>query len=194
MPSWPFTRSCMCHARNIRRCFAPSPLGYVLAGGSWSPSALESSRRAWTPTGWARPCTEVVLAGSNPYAFCVRRGLWCSVPAKRRRTKTESLRRFSRSWGIEQRRRHRGRGGTSHDRESEAEVAEVGPRLSPPTPPTWFIKALELMAKTLALWPQLTAGVCAGHGTELTGCKSPCQVFAEPKARSRTRASPRGDG
>jgi hypothetical protein len=34
--------------------------------------------------------------------------------------------------------------------------------------------------------------VCAGHGTELTGCKSPCQVSAQPKARSRARASPRG--
>jgi hypothetical protein len=39
---------------------------------------------------------------------------------------------------------------------------------------------------------RLTAGVCAGHGTELTGCKSPCQVFAQPKARRRARASPRG--
>jgi hypothetical protein len=35
-------------------------------------------------------------------------------------------------------------------------------------------------------------GVCVGHGTELTGCKSPCQVSAQPKARSRARASPRG--
>jgi hypothetical protein len=34
-------------------------------------------------------------------------------------------------------------------------------------------------------------GVCAGHGTELTGCKSPRQVSAQPKARSRARASPR---
>jgi hypothetical protein len=43
--------------------------------------------------------------------------------------------------------------------------------------------------------PQTAAveiGVCAGHGTELTGCKSPCQVFAQPKARRRARASPRG--
>jgi hypothetical protein len=31
-------------------------------------------------------------------------------------------------------------------------------------------------------------GVCARHGTELVGCKSPCQVFVEPKARRRTRA------
>jgi hypothetical protein len=41
--------------------------------------------------------------------------------------------------------------------------------------------------------PRLKPGVCAGHGTELTGCKSPCQVVAEPQARRRTRASPRGD-
>jgi hypothetical protein len=34
--------------------------------------------------------------------------------------------------------------------------------------------------------------VCAGHGTELTGCKSPNQVFAEPKVRRRARASSRG--
>ena len=31
--------------------------------------------------------------------------------------------------------------------------------------------------------------VCAGHGTELMGWKSPCQVSAEPKARRRARAS-----
>ena len=38
--------------------------------------------------------------------------------------------------------------------------------------------------------PLLSTGVCAGHGTELTGRKSPCQVFAEPKARRRARACP----
>ncbi len=38
----------------------------------------------------------------------------------------------------------------------------------------------------------LTRDVCARHGTERAGCKSPRQVFAEPKARKRTRASPRG--
>jgi hypothetical protein len=31
--------------------------------------------------------------------------------------------------------------------------------------------------------------VCARHGTERARCKSSCQVFAEPKARSRARAS-----
>jgi len=36
-------------------------------------------------------------------------------------------------------------------------------------------------------------GVCAGHGTELVGWKSPHQVFAEPKARRRARASSRGE-
>jgi hypothetical protein len=30
--------------------------------------------------------------------------------------------------------------------------------------------------------------VCARHGTERARCKSSCQVFAAPKARSRTRA------
>ena len=35
--------------------------------------------------------------------------------------------------------------------------------------------------------------VCARHGTERAGWKSPCQVFAEPKARRRARASSRGD-
>ena len=35
-------------------------------------------------------------------------------------------------------------------------------------------------------------GVCAGHGTERTGCKSPCQVSAEPKARQRQGRPPRG--
>jgi hypothetical protein len=35
-------------------------------------------------------------------------------------------------------------------------------------------------------------GVCAGHGTELARCKSSRQVFAQPKARKRARASPRG--
>jgi len=34
--------------------------------------------------------------------------------------------------------------------------------------------------------------VCARHGTDRAGWKSPCQVFAEPKARRRTRASSRG--
>ena len=34
--------------------------------------------------------------------------------------------------------------------------------------------------------------VCPGDGTELMGWKSPCQVFAEPKARRRARASSRG--
>jgi hypothetical protein len=34
--------------------------------------------------------------------------------------------------------------------------------------------------------------VCAGHGTELTRCKASCQGCAEPKARRRARASPRG--
>jgi hypothetical protein len=34
--------------------------------------------------------------------------------------------------------------------------------------------------------------VCARHGTELVGCKSPRQVFVEPKARRRARAQPRG--
>jgi hypothetical protein len=32
-------------------------------------------------------------------------------------------------------------------------------------------------------------GVCARHGTEQARCKSSCQVIAEPKARSRARAS-----
>jgi hypothetical protein len=36
-------------------------------------------------------------------------------------------------------------------------------------------------------------GVCARHGTELVGCKSPRQVEAEPKARRRARALSRGD-
>ena len=36
------------------------------------------------------------------------------------------------------------------------------------------------------------ANVCARHGTERAGWKFPCQVFAEPKARRRARASPRG--
>jgi hypothetical protein len=31
--------------------------------------------------------------------------------------------------------------------------------------------------------------VCARHGRERARCKSSCQVFAEPKARSRARAS-----
>jgi hypothetical protein len=31
--------------------------------------------------------------------------------------------------------------------------------------------------------------VCARHGTERARCESSCQVFAEPKARSRARAS-----
>jgi hypothetical protein len=31
--------------------------------------------------------------------------------------------------------------------------------------------------------------VCAGHGTELARWKSSRQVFAEPKARKRARAS-----
>src|SRR5215475_6183715 len=35
-------------------------------------------------------------------------------------------------------------------------------------------------------------GVCAGHGTELARCKSSRQVFAQPKARRRARASSRG--
>jgi hypothetical protein len=34
--------------------------------------------------------------------------------------------------------------------------------------------------------------VCARHGTELVGCKSPRQVFVEPKARRRARAQSRG--
>ena len=34
--------------------------------------------------------------------------------------------------------------------------------------------------------------VCAGHGALLHRCKSYGQVFAEPKARRRARASPRG--
>jgi hypothetical protein len=38
----------------------------------------------------------------------------------------------------------------------------------------------------------LSWGVCAGHGTVRTGCKSPCQVCAEPKARQRQGRSPRG--
>jgi hypothetical protein len=40
-------------------------------------------------------------------------------------------------------------------------------------------------------------GVCAEHGTELTGCKSSCQVFAEPtclpvrlEARRKAKACP----
>ncbi len=33
------------------------------------------------------------------------------------------------------------------------------------------------------------ADVCARHGTERARCKSSCQVFAEPKARRRARAS-----
>jgi hypothetical protein len=43
--------------------------------------------------------------------------------------------------------------------------------------------------------PSAPAGdecVCARHGTDRAGWKSPCQVFAEPKARRRARASPRG--
>jgi len=34
--------------------------------------------------------------------------------------------------------------------------------------------------------------VCAGHGTELTGCKSLYQVYVEPKDRRRARALSRG--
>src|SRR5688572_30173822 len=34
--------------------------------------------------------------------------------------------------------------------------------------------------------------VCAGHGALLSRCESDCQVFAEPKARRRARASSRG--
>jgi hypothetical protein len=40
--------------------------------------------------------------------------------------------------------------------------------------------------------PPLTFAVCAGHGALLRRCKSYGQVFAEPKARRRARASPRG--
>ena len=32
--------------------------------------------------------------------------------------------------------------------------------------------------------------VCARHGTELLGCKSPHLVFVGPKARRRARAQP----
>ncbi len=39
--------------------------------------------------------------------------------------------------------------------------------------------------------PQVMRSVCARHGTERAGWKSPRQVFAEPKARKRTRASSR---
>jgi hypothetical protein len=35
----------------------------------------------------------------------------------------------------------------------------------------------------------LIVAVCARHGTERARCKSSCQVFAEPKARRRARAS-----
>jgi len=40
--------------------------------------------------------------------------------------------------------------------------------------------------------PAGDACVCARHGTDRAGCKSPCQVIAEPKARRRARASSRG--
>jgi len=43
------------------------------------------------------------------------------------------------------------------------------------------------------LQARLKLRVCARHGTELTGWKSPCQVIAEPKARRRARAPSRGD-
>ena len=33
---------------------------------------------------------------------------------------------------------------------------------------------------------------CAGHGTKRVGCQTRHPVYAEPKARSRARASPRG--
>ena len=36
---------------------------------------------------------------------------------------------------------------------------------------------------------QLKPSMCAQHGTERARCKSSRQVFAEPKARSRARAS-----
>jgi hypothetical protein len=36
---------------------------------------------------------------------------------------------------------------------------------------------------------RVSFGVCARHGTERARCKSSCQVFAEPKARRRARAS-----
>ncbi len=38
--------------------------------------------------------------------------------------------------------------------------------------------------------PPLSFAVCAGHGALLRRCKSYGQVFAEPKARRRARASP----
>jgi hypothetical protein len=44
----------------------------------------------------------------------------------------------------------------------------------------------------IAITARLISNVCARHGTELTGCRSPCLVSAEPKARSRARASGRG--
>jgi hypothetical protein len=41
--------------------------------------------------------------------------------------------------------------------------------------------------------PRRSAGaVCARHGTELVGCKSPRQGAAEAQARSRARARSRG--
>ena len=48
---------------------------------------------------------------------------------------------------------------------------------------------LLLASGVIALVVQI---VCARHGTELKRWKSSCQVFAEPKARRRARASPRG--
>lgn len=38
----------------------------------------------------------------------------------------------------------------------------------------------------------VSLNVCARHGARLPGCKSPDQVFVEPKVRRRARASPRG--
>jgi len=46
-------------------------------------------------------------------------------------------------------------------------------------------KGLEPTRRSARLRP----GVCARRGTERARCKSSCQVFAEPKARKRARAS-----
>src|SRR5262245_4791800 len=63
--------------------------------------------------------------------------------------------------------------------------------------PSWPNHPMERTAHSVSFWgyswrfscgPPLTGSVCARHGTELTGWKSPCQVSAEPKARRRARA------
>jgi hypothetical protein len=50
-------------------------------------------------------------------------------------------------------------------------------------------EALDALEQAEAVGARHMLSGCARHGTERARCKSSCQVFAEPKARIRARAS-----